>query len=757
MKLLSLATLHFKKLGTQTFEFKDGLNLIAGDNAQGKSTLLEAIKMALFGVAAMPCAKGEIPTWGQTKCSSTLEFTLTGEERYVLTRTLTTAKLIKVTEQDGEILEANGHTPVTARIEELTGLTVKDWELFVQSSQGFATGILTFGATALNKKVEEFAGVDLIDKVQTLAARYAQRADAQAEVQVVPAERIEAWNQEVSAAQADYDTAEQAANKALAALDSVGPAPTPPTGPTAADLRAGQRVVDTANSRVDAVEQELESAKERAADAVNALGTKTLIDLTALDAQLASKLERGETLKATIDQLNAQVKTLESAKQGLDSGRAALDAAKLRMDKENEGDTNEQLNEQLTEARSAHEDATQKVAQLNVKVGEAQAAYENLKKLAKGATCPTCKRAMEDHNPEQLAKDCEEAEKALAAARAQLTDQQQSLAVYQPVITNLTQTLSNRAHYTNLHNLQVEALVTLQATFDEVSGLYSDSAQKAEQASAERDTVREEYSTLREQRRTSNGHNTDVTNLISLVEQAKERVTRKQAEFDADLAHLESLEDCATDEQVKAAEEMEAAFLEARHAHQHAVSQAENSLSMARQALTAATGRADRANASLKEALASNELAAANYDLAKKYDRLTRFLRERRQTYLKEVWDAVMAASSRMVRRSSSDVITRVDNREGSFYFEEAGNMAPTSSASGAQKALIGTSIRVGLARALYGSDALMIFDEPTEGCTEFNASNMVAQLATSARQVLLITHREGDQALANHIINVGQ
>ncbi|MNG17051.1 cysteine/glutathione ABC transporter membrane/ATP-binding component [compost metagenome] len=83
--------------------------------------------------------------------------------------------------------------------------------------------------------------------------------------------------------------------------------------------------------------------------------------------------------------------------------------------------------------------------------------------------------------------------------------------------------------------------------------------------------------------------------------------------------------------------------------------------------------------------------------------------------------------------------------------------MAPTSSASGAQKGFIGTSLRIGLARALYGSDSLLIFDEPTESCSERNASGMTGMLAASAKQTLLITHRETDQALAENIINVGE
>ena len=141
--------------------------------------------------------------------------------------------------------------------------------------------------------------------------------------------------------------------------------------------------------------------------------------------------------------------------------------------------------------------------------------------------------------------------------------------------------------------------------------------------------------------------------------------------------------------------------------------------------------------------------------LSQKYGRLVQFLRTRRQQYMKDVWDTIMAVSSKLVRVSSKGSITGLTNEDGEFHFVEEGISAPTTSASGAQKAFIGTAIKVGLARALYGSDSLLIFDEPTESCSEQYASSMAAMIASSARQVLLITHRENDQSLADHIINI--
>ena len=93
MKLISLKTANFKKLGDSSFTFTDGLNVIVGDNGMGKSTLLRAIKAALFGPASIPGKKENIPTWGQTTFSLELQFEVDGD-KYVLTRSKSTAKLV---------------------------------------------------------------------------------------------------------------------------------------------------------------------------------------------------------------------------------------------------------------------------------------------------------------------------------------------------------------------------------------------------------------------------------------------------------------------------------------------------------------------------------------------------------------------------------------------------------------------------------------------------------------------------------------
>ena len=166
MQLTKLVTTNFKRLGTFTADFTSGLNVIGGDNFKGKSTLLRAIEAALFGVTTLPGKKEDIPTWGQKDFSLELSFLLNGSE-YLVSRNKSTAKLVRIAKDpDNDELVANGSTPVTSAIEELLGLSAKDYSLFLQSRQHEVSSVLKYGATALNRKVEEFAGVDLIDKVQ---------------------------------------------------------------------------------------------------------------------------------------------------------------------------------------------------------------------------------------------------------------------------------------------------------------------------------------------------------------------------------------------------------------------------------------------------------------------------------------------------------------------------------------------------------------------------------------------------------------
>jgi ABC-type transport system involved in cytochrome bd biosynthesis fused ATPase/permease subunit len=114
-----------------------------------------------------------------------------------------------------------------------------------------------------------------------------------------------------------------------------------------------------------------------------------------------------------------------------------------------------------------------------------------------------------------------------------------------------------------------------------------------------------------------------------------------------------------------------------------------------------------------------------------------------------------MLYATEALNASSSGWMNEVKIEDGKFYFREYGAWVTAVEASGAQEAFLGSALRIGLNKALYRGDAFMVFDEPTDGMREDNARNLVAEIGNCAGQVLVITHRESDQGLANNIIEV--
>ena len=156
--------------------------MIIGPNWAGKSSVLEALVCALYGQAVLPAKKEDIPTWGKTNYSVQLVFTH-NQESYLVERSLRNAEVKDAT--DASLL-ASGHTACTKFIEDLLGLSFKTFALFVLSQQGETTGVLTFGATALQRQVEDFSGADIIDKVVAAARQGMNRLQGKFEEPEVP-------------------------------------------------------------------------------------------------------------------------------------------------------------------------------------------------------------------------------------------------------------------------------------------------------------------------------------------------------------------------------------------------------------------------------------------------------------------------------------------------------------------------------------------------------------------------------------------
>lgn len=755
MRLIKLATVNFKKLGTFVTNFTNGLNVIAGDNARGKSTLLQAIETALFGATVVPGKKENIPTWGQNKFSVELTFQVL-QHTYLVTRTGTTAKLLRLAsgEASNDEIVANGNTAVTAHIEELLGLAARDWNLFVQSKQGESSGILTFGATALNRKVEEFAGVELIEKVQGEAQRRYTLHNSTAEARLVSLEDIQALEDTVAQDKELKSAADAAEHDALKALGEMPEFTLQQPVLASSVARDQQRAVERASNAVDVAQGKLDSAHTAVKQAAARAEAVTLSDVDALTEDLMETQGDGTIARDEMTALRTQQHAHISAQTAFTKADAIFDGtndafqAKFReFDEVELIAERDMLDSDLIPSKQSEIDRESE------EVGKAKVNYDNLIMLSDGAVCPTCNRAKEDHDPIKLAEEAAEAKKWWENRTAYV----KQLKADMVVLTDRRKVIVDQLAAFDVATKKVDEASAALAQAKEAlkaSPSVADALKEAEEA---HDKLRTEYAELQAKIKGLEENNERYHAEQRALSNAETEVEVCTDALNDALQALEALPEPPTDADIAAIEQEEAAYQSALTEWKEKRAALQAALNTAEQNGTHQTKLLEIAEGNLAKALAKNEAAKEDAALAKKYGRLVQFLRTKRQDYMQEVWATVMGVSSKLVNQSSKGLITKLENTDGDFEFQEDGVMAPTSSASGAQKAFIGTSMRIGLARALYGSDSLLIFDEPTESCSEHNAGSMAAMIASSAKQVLLITHRETDQALADHIINVGE
>lgn len=727
MFLIKLITKNFKKLGDAEFNFTDGLNVIVGDNAAGKSTLLRAIKASLFGVATIPGKKDNIPTWGQTTFGLELHFEVEGKV-YELTRTKSTAKLVHVEGgKHGDALVANGNTPVTAYIEELLGLTAKDYDLFIQSAQGETSGILTFGGAALSRKVEEFAGIDTIDKVQSAANQEARDQGSVAAANEVSKDELDGLNLSIDQAAAELveltNHLAETEEKLKTLKDVVLPGlPSPSSDELSRTRRAADRHVMQRKELTLSVEH----CRER-------LASLEPVEEPAADLELTLQLD-GVTSKRTAARL---------AKKQLDD---ALGIQRNLQDWEKDYQAKIDSHTPVTFDAERLEAVNNSIKSLEDNLAPLKLQLTQLKSMSEDALCPTCGTQLTEHNPDDLAAEIDELEVRITDNTAHLN------AFLKQRSTLLKEEKAYDRAKQKLKSYQTE-LQDIQSKLADTSELIDGCPDQLQHEIEELDSALARLNHDKEQQDVQLGayqkYQRDKKRLLSSLKEA-EQALADHADFVSDIPVVD-------DDQIDAVAQLEAEIHDLKREHTAAVASAQRAVFEAEAAVerkqTLLNHREHERDRLLSRAEVA-EVAAVAADVAK---RLSRFLGDRRASYLTDVWDSVLATASKQVRTSTDGEISSVFYRDGDFLYIEDGIEIPTTEASGAQKAHIGVALRIGLSRVLYGSDALLILDEPTESMREEKAVNLVASLAGSAKQTLLITHREQDQSLANNVISIGE
>ena len=744
MKLLNLKTVCFKRLGDFETSFSGGLNVIVGDNAKGKSTILQAIGFALYGNDAVPVKEEDIRTWGEVRnYSVALTFEHDGI-KYTATRSKSTAR-IERHEDEGTKLVANGKTDSVRFVSELLGLNWKEFRLFVLSSQFKTTAAIDEGATALNRKVEERSGIELIDRVQSLCREQISSLTLeQARVEVTE-EQIKDALGEVDKAKLELFEGQQALKHAesVALPEPVVVPSRPEPAPESLERSRFEylKAVDNVENKHTAVQ----TAKEEIAEA-----QKALSDTTFGSEEEAVRLEsEAEDYRTKIN--DAQV-LASTAKSKLAANDRQVDAVKNLESNiismfSNYGDE-EDIKGAITTFQQGLDDTEGKISDLEKQGAVCSSNLHTQRQLLESAVCPTCGHTNEDTDVEEVKQKIsrlEEESKHVAACliesrnhRAALQTglksklkQQNELEVAQSKHTELSATLLSEEELGYLDM----CLTGPEPEWVEVLNTLTSQARGIRDTLAVRDQLEHNLSVA--QRKLGLADSVLALAIESLSEMTEVSEADIEAargvwdtwvsEFNEATAHNRSVtaETQAIQSNIEAAQRM-VTVLEANH----------------QKAVDTYT-RLD-ANAESHREM-ETKLGQCK--------RLAKYLADNREKYLRSVWGQVLSVASAYVNEASSGSITAIDFVNGGFTFTEGEMVADVSAASGAQRAFIGIAVRIGLSRVLYGDSGLLVFDEPTESMTEENASAAVSTLSTAADQVLVITHKDNDQELASNVI----
>ncbi len=404
MQLLRLRLVNFRQHADTELEFGPGITGIIGPNGSGKTTILEAIAWALYGVQAVRGDKDSIRRLGakgRAGVEVDLEFRL-GAHEYRVKRGLSTAVL----HQDGQVI-ANSLKAVTDKLERTLGMTHEEF------FNTYFTGQKELAVMAALGKTERAAFLSRV-------LGYERLREAQERVREVR----NAVAAEVKGLEAGLpDSAGLAAARRAGARTS------------AKSVEATRRAAEDALGREEPRWNGWMTRRERtlSLDGERRMAEQAVVsarqEFQRLDKELADALAAREQLRllgaelAPVARLKKEVATLERLQRETDERRReeaqlaelARNVRMLERRLTELGDVAEGLARADTAARELHErlEAAERAAEeertvwvrdrqyAETKRTELLKLYEEVKeqrdqivKLGPEGTCPTCKRPL---------------------------------------------------------------------------------------------------------------------------------------------------------------------------------------------------------------------------------------------------------------------------------------------------------------------------------------------------------------------------
>ncbi len=424
MILHSISLKNFKRYRDTRMEFAEGLTGIIGKNGAGKSTVFEAILLALFG--DIPFNKEYLRSSAagpQEAVSVELDFEMSGK-RYTVTREFRGKQLApggSLRDVAGALI-ATGQREVTAAVERILGVGRDAFTRSVFSGQKELGAISSATGGERRLLVRRMIGMDRIDDVQKLVRE--RRAELRATVEaqsslLLPAQELEAMDAErqllaskvkklargeeeaggiLKTAEKNLDGAKREFDiqddffRRFSEIDRE-------LARVRASLEAGERRVSELDTELAGLEQQREKRESMA-------------PLLAEYEEVKKRREQMEEAKAQYVRLGELQKSREKAGTELVGMRQAVAREKALL--ERLGDADRELEEALRAETLLQEEiqrADDALALLQAERGEIEAKVrerdESIRKITgagRNSECPTCLRPLMDSYDSTLEK-----------------------------------------------------------------------------------------------------------------------------------------------------------------------------------------------------------------------------------------------------------------------------------------------------------------------------------------------------------------
>ena len=711
--LNSITIKNFRKHTDSTFSFDDGLHVMRGMNEAGKSTVLEAVGYALFGVKALRSPLAEAVTWDQPENTLRVTLTLTVDGvQYVVSRGKSGAEI----NYDGGIV--TGQTEVTSFLAGKLKVDSGSAPKLMLSSQMDIRGALEAGPKATTDLIERLAEFDQIDRLidlmqEKLTLGNTSTASAQLES---ARERLDALSAEV---EPDIASLELKVTSALGCLELAN-------SNYALQDEAYHTTME-AYSQARANQQAHRDALSRAEQAA--------ADLDSAEDSLWNLKEHPVEPTWDSDDRIQRLLAFKADENLLRQRRAAHQAVKGFLGKlDNLGYFNGSVsvfNEHLAGNRAKLDEAKDAIRANDVKLATLRSKLNN-------DSCTFCGKDFSDL-PEVRAKN-EATQAEIDEVIVQSLKMQSLKAASEAAIAALNKIWSDGKLIGDLASSWGAYVEVDGSTVPPVLAWMGDVPEPA-------GDLPDYDAEIRSIRAKVKAH----ADWLTLVAQATDRVATFKVADERAKDAVSALTDAAPD--VDAAQ---AAHFAASQARQEAAETRDEY----RDSVRSACSVLDTAVANWERVVQSKARASEAVDSALKAlnelefnNALLKRVRTARPIIADKLWNLVLAAVGTYFSemRGTRSVVTKTSDG-----FLVDGH--PVASLSGSTLDILGLAIRVALVRTFLPSAPFLILDEPCASMDTARTESLLGFLVSVGfKQVILVTHEDVSESVADHIITIGE